>query len=291
MISTPRLLATLMCLVSASAWSATTAFSDSYAGAGGAGACDTSYAITGAMPDTGTARPVFVYLVGTSESHDNGQAMAAVTRMAQSGFVAAAVQYRSDVFGSCAEIAKKAACIFKPQASTSAISKLCARGDCSKGIVVSGFSQGAIAAILAKNTEQRVRAVYGMGALNNYATYNLASCMNNRKHVLPSKNLRIVNGEKDQFAGSNATNVRASSQAVSGKKCAANVNACLNTNGSGWIMVRNAQVRDKSADHCYQRATRDCLGNQNALDANWRSSGANWALPANLKWLKSFVLP
>lgn len=291
MTLTIRLFATLALLNGVSTCCATSAFSDSYAGAGGVGTCDTHYAITGVMPDTGTAHPVFVYLVGTSEAHDNAQALAAITRMAQSGFVAASVQYRSEVFGTCAEIARKAACIFKPSASDSAISKLCARGDCDKGIVVGGFSQGAIAAILARNTDKRVKAVYGMGALNSYASYNLASCMNNRKHVLPSNSLRIVNGEKDQFAGSNAATVRASSQAVSGKKCAANASVCLNSNGSGWLMVRNAQVRDKSADHCYQRATKDCLGDQNALDTNWRSSGANWALPANLKWLKSFVSP
>ena len=286
-----RLLAVLALLGSAKAWCDTTAFADRYAGAGGAGACDTNYAITGRMPNTGTAHPVFVYLVGTTEAHDNGQAMAAITRMAQAGYVAAAVQYRSEVFGTCAEIARKAACIFKPTAPASAISKLCARGNCRKGIVVAGFSQGAVAAILAKNTDNHVRAVYGMGALASYSFYDLATCMNNRKHALPSSNLRIVNGEKDQFVGANAANVRTSSQAVTGKICAAGASTCLNRNGSGWIMVRNSQVVDKSADHCYQRASKDCLGNQNVLDANWRSANANWALPANLKWLRTFVAP
>ncbi len=291
MTLTIRMLATLALLTSASAWCASTAFSDSYAGAGGAGTCDTNYAITGLMPDDQALHPIFVYLVGTTEAYDNGQAMAAITRMAQAGFVAASVQYRSEVFGTCAEIAKKAACIFKPKVSGSAIGKLCARGNCGKGIVVSGFSQGAIAAILAKNTDKRVKAVYGMGALASYATYNLASCMNNRKHVLPSSNLRIVNGEKDQFAGGVASQVRTSSQAVTGKICGPNATSCLNNNGSGWIMVRNSEVRDRSADHCYQRAAKDCFGNPNALDANWRAGKANWTLPANLKWLRTFVSP
>lgn len=291
MTLTIRLLATLALVASTSAQCAITAFSDSYLGAGGAGTCDTNYAITGRMPDTGTGHPLFVYLVGTTEAHDNGQATAAITRMAQAGYVAAAVQYRSEVFGSCAEIAKKAACIFKPNAADSAVGKLCARGNCSKGIVVGGFSQGAIAAILAKNTDKRVKAVYGMGALASYSAYDLARCMNNRKHALPSGNLRIVNGEKDQFAGGTAANVRISSQAVTGKKCAANANSCLNTNGSGWIIVRNAQVRDKSADHCYQRANKDCVGNPDTLDANWRNGSANWTLPSNLKWLRTFITP
>lgn len=278
------------------AWCATTAFSDTYKGSGSAAACDTNYAISGVVP-TGSARhPVFVYLVGTNESYDNAQAKAAVAGMGARGFVAASVQYRSEVFGTCAEIAQKAACIFKPTSATSAISKLCARGDCRKGIVVAGFSQGSIAAILAKKTETRVKAVYGMGAFPNYTSnYDMSSCMNNGKHVLASKNLRIVNGETDIFGNSSAASVRAASRVVTGKDCGSTAFSCLNTNGSGWIMVRNSQVKDRSADHCYQRgpqnAGQGCFGNQNVLDSNWRSGSASWTLPSNLNWLKNFATP
>ena len=285
---TASILALALVLFSASsAWSATTAFSDTYSGSGRGAACDTSYAISGVVPADDAQHPVFVYLVGTTESYDNAQARAAMAGMGARGFVAASVQYRSEVFGTCAEIAQKAACIFKPGSGSSAISKLCARGDCSKGIVVGGFSQGSVAAILAKKTDARVKAVYGMGAFPNYtATYNMANCMNNGKHVLPSKNLRIVNGERDVFGGSTAKSVRASSRAVTGKNCGATAFSCLNSNGSGWIIVRNTQVKDKSADHCYQRASKDCFGSQNVLDAKWKSGTESWALPSNLNWLK-----
>jgi len=275
-----------------SAWCATTAFSDSYKGSGSGAACDTNYAISGVVPAGSTRRPVFVYLVGTNESYDNAQARAAVAGMGARGFVAASVQYRSEVFGTCAEIAHKAACVFKPKSTASAISKLCARGDCSKGIVVAGFSQGSIAAILARNTDTRVKAAYGMGALPNYtANYKMASCMNNGKHVLASKNLRIVNGERDIFGGSTAKGVRSGAKAITGKDCGSSAFSCLNSNGSGWIMVRNAQVKDKSADHCYQRASQDCLGSQNVIDARWKSGTESWALPSNLNWLKTFTKP
>lgn len=274
------------------AWSATTAFSDTYMGSGSGAKCDTNYAITGVIPAGAAKRPVFVYLVGTSESHDNAQARAAVAGMGARGFVAASVQYRSEVFGTCAEIAQKAACVFKPESTTSAISKLCVLGDCAKGIVVAGFSQGSIAAILAKQTEARVKAVYGMGSFPNYtANYNMASCMNNGKHVLRAKNLRIVNGERDFFGGSTAKAVRSGSKAVTGKDCGPSAFSCLNSNGSGWIMVRNTQVKDKSADHCYQRASSDCSGNQNVIDAKWKSGTESWSLPSNLNWLKTFVKP
>lgn len=276
----------------ASALSATTAFSDTYKGSGSGAACDTTYAITGVTPSDKLKHPVFIYLNGTNESHDNAQAKAAIAYMGARGFVAASVQYRSETFGTCAQIAQKAACVFKPASAASAIRKLCARGDCSKGIVVSGFSQGSIAAILAKNTDTRVKAVYGMGAFTNYSPqYDMTSCMNNGKHKLSSKALRIVNGEKDIFGNGNASGVRKASQTITGKVCGAKDYVCLNSNGSGWIMVKNSQVKDKSADHCYQRFPSDCNGSQNKLDANWKSSSANWALPANLTWLKTFTKP
>jgi predicted alpha/beta-hydrolase family hydrolase len=274
---------------------ALTAFSDAYPGAGNGVDCDTSYAISGMEPSDSARHAVFVYLVGTGESHDNAQARAAIAGMGARGFVAAAVQYHSAVFGSCAEIARKAACIFKPESPHSAISRLCARGDCSKGIVVGGASQGAIVAILAKNTDARVQAAYGMGALPNYTTYDMTRCMADGAHDLAGSKLRIVNGERDFFGGGTAATVRAASRAVTGKACDSASHACLNGNGSGWIMVRNEQVEDGSADHCFQRGPmntgRDCLASENVLDAEWRSGSASWTLPSGLNWLAQFATP
>ena len=285
------LVSALLALSSAAAWPATTPFTDSYMGSGSGAVCDTAYAISGVAPADGVQHPLFIYLVGTSETYNNAQAMAAVKGMATRGFVAATVQYHSEVFGTCSDIAKKAACIFKPTRPDSAVSKLCVRGDCNKGIVVGGFSQGSIVSILAKNTDSRVKAAYGMGALNAYGTYNMAACMNNRKHTLLSKNLRIVNGEKDFFGGGMASTVRAASIAVSGKRCASSAFSCLNANGSGWLMVHNNEVTDNSADHCYQRKSSDCSGSENILDTKWKTGSASWALPANMNWLKTFATP
>ena len=267
------------------------AFTESYLGAKGSATCATPFDIIGVAPDDGLAHPVFVYAVGTTEHYDNRQARAAIDAMAAKGFVAARVQYDSEMFGNCARIAQKAACIFKASSSDSAISKLCARGDCSKGVVVGGFSQGAIIATLARNSDARVQAAYGMGALSTYGVGSVARCMNDRKHQLPATRLRIVNGEKDGFGGRNANSVRSNSVAVTGKRCAANAYTCLNANGSGWIMVKDAQVSDKSADHCYQRKVLDCNGSENVLDPKWKSGGQSWALPANLAWLKTFTKP
>ena len=115
--------------------------------------------------------------------------------------------------------------------------------------------------------------------------------MDSGKHKLSSKYLRIVNGERDIYAFYQLSRVRAASIAVTGKRCDSFAYSCLNPNGSGWVMVRNSQVRDRSADHCFQRASGDCDGNQDVLDANWKSGRASWTWPANLNWLKTFARP
>lgn len=254
----------------------------------------TTYSIKGTEPSSGK-NPVFIYTVGTSEQFDNAMAMGAVAEMAAKGFVAATVQYNSYLFGSCSQILAKASSIFNKGSSSSAVSKLCARStaDCSKGIVVAGFSQGAIIAINAKNYDSRVRGAFGMGAHVDYNSvagdYPVDSCMTAGKYTLSTSNVRIVNGESDGFSGSSASGVRSSSQSVTGKSCGSQAFECLGTDGSGWIMVRNSAVSDGSADHCYQRASGGCYGSQSSLDNGWRNGSANWGLKANLDWLNGYA--
>ncbi len=252
-----------------------------------------SYSIEGTEPSDGAKHPVFIYTVGTTETWNNAQAKAAVAEMAAKGFVAAAVQYSSGSFGTCSQILSKAQSIYKGSTSSSAVAKLCARAtaDCSKGIVTAGFSQGSVIAINAKNYDSRVRAAYGMGAHNGYSIYNLNTCMNDGNHTLSSSNIRIANGEVDTFGGGNATSVRSSSQSVTGKSCGSSAYSCLATNGSGWIMIKNSEVGDGSADHCYQRASGDCSGSENSLDNTWRNGSAAWSLKTNLNWLAGFATP
>src|SRR5690348_2984607 len=144
------------CLVSSfvlcaafAARAATTSFTATYTGQGsGASTCGTTFSISGQEPSTTGTHPVFVYMVGTSETYTNASATAAVTGMANRGYVAATVQYDSGSFGNCAQISGKAQCIFDASSATSAVRVLCARAkaDCSKGIVVGGFSQGSVIA-------------------------------------------------------------------------------------------------------------------------------------------------
>ena len=279
-------------LLSGVAWSQTTAFAATYNGASVfGGSCGSTYNISGAEPSATGTYPLFIYMVGTSESYNNAAAMAAVNAMAAKGYVAASVDYAASQFGDCSVLSSKSSCIFSPNSSVSAVSQLCSRAkaDCSKGIVVAGFSQGSVLALLAKNYDARVQASYGMGMSNVYATYNLSSCVYDGNRTLQSDRLRAVDGERDNFAGGSQSAVQSSLQNVTGMACKRGSYACLNRNGSGWIIVKNTQVADRSADHCYMRKSGDCLGSQNSNDAGWEAGSDNWELNANLQWLTNFT--
>lgn len=278
-------------LLNASA-AAQTSFSASYNGAGTyGGSCASTYNISGVEPSTTGSHPVFVYMVGTAENYTNASAMAAVNKMAAKGYVAATVEYASSQFGTCSVIGAKAGCAFNPNNAASAISQICARAkaDCSKGVVVAGFSQGSIMAILAKNYDSRVQAAYGIGAGVEYSGYDLRSCVANGNRSLPSDRLRAVNGEVDNFNGGSASAARSQLQELTGLNCGTSAYGCLNTNNSGWLIVKNSQVADGSADHCYMRRSGGCFGSQSLLDSGWQSGTQNWQLDANLQWLTNFT--
>jgi hypothetical protein len=272
--------------------SAQTSFSATYNGAGtSGGSCTSTYNISGMEP-TGTGTyPLFVYMVGTAENHTNAAAMEAVKRMAAKGYVAATIEYANAQFGNCAVIGGKASCVFNPSNAASAVSQLCSRAkaDCSKGIVVAGFSQGSIMAILAKNYDARVQAAYGMGAGVQYSTYDLRSCVANGNRTLHSDRLRAVNGELDNFNGGTASAARSQLQELTGLNCGSTAYGCLSPNNSGWLIVKNSQVADRSADHCYMRRSGDCFGSQSSLDAGWQGGTTNWQLESNLNWLTTFT--
>lgn len=247
--------------------------------------------ITGREPSAAGTYPVFIYTVGTTEDFQHTSAISAIEGMANRGYVAATVQYPNSTFGGCSTIGGRARAIYDPNSSTSAVTALCSRAkaDCSKGIVVGGFSQGSVIATLAKDTEPRVQGAYGMGAHNSYSFFNLSSCMNDGNHAISNTRLRIVNGEVDTFGGGNQNAVRTKAEAVTGLTCGSNATSCLQSNGSGWIIVLNGQVQDGQADHCYMRAN-GCT-NGTALDQGWQNGGDPWELNANLNWLTQFTSP
>lgn len=270
----------------------TATFAATYNGAStSGGTCSSTYNISGVEPSTTGTYPVFVYMVGTAENYTNAAAMSAVNSMAKKGYVAATIEYASSQFGDCSVLSSKASCMFNPNSAVSAISQLCSRtkADCSKGIVVAGFSQGSIMAILAKNYDSRVQAAYGLGAQVQYSSYDLRSCVADGNRTLHSDRLRSVTGEVDNFGGGTPSSVRSSQQELTGLTCSSTAYNCLNSNNSGWIMVQGSQVSDGSADHCYMRSSLGCSGSQDSLDQGWKSGTGNWALEASLQWLTNFT--
>jgi hypothetical protein len=267
----------------------TVAFTATYKG-GTSSLCSSTYNIKGAEPSTAGKYPVYIHTGGTGEAYDSGIAMEAVNRMAAKGFVAASVAYANSTFGSCSAIGSKARCIFNPSSTSSAVAALCARAkaDCSKGIVTGGLSQGSIVSVLARNTDSRVRASMGQGAGTNYSIYDLSSCMKDGGHTQTADRIRLINGEKDVFVGPTALSVRTANQAITGLSCGSTATSCFRANGSGWYIVKDAEVSDGEADHCFM-LNGGCSGA--STDAGYKSGSAAWQLEATLNWLKTYTNP
>lgn len=273
----------------AAAMAQTTAFNTTYKG-GTSSLCSSTYKIKGAEPSAAGKYPVYIHTVGTGEPYDSGLAQAAVNAAAARGFVAATVEYSSGSFGSCSSIGAKAKCIFNGARSTSAIATLCARAkaDCSKGVTTGGLSQGSVVSVLAKNYDSRIVASFGQGTGTNYSIYNLHSCMDNGKHTQAADRLRLINGEQDTFVGPTASNVRTANQTITGLSCGSTANSCFRANGSGWYIVKNNEVNDGAADHCFMLQG-GCSAT--TLDTGYANGTAAWQLAASINWLKTFTTP
>jgi hypothetical protein len=280
----------------AQAATSTTTFTASYMGAGtNSNNCTTKFSISGVMPSSGGPFPVFLYQVGTTETFTNASAMAEINGMAQRGYIAATIQYNSGTFSNCAGIQAKEVCIFNPNSSTSAISALCGmkEADCSHGLVTAGFSQGAVIATQAKNTDSAVVAAYGMGDGVMYTSaFNLTSCQANGNRTLSSSRLRAVNGVNDEFTGDTQSAQQTNMQSLTGFDCASGSDSCLqssDTGSPGWVIATTTDTGTGSADHCYMRDG-SCETSQNSLSSNWENSTTdNFALNPNLNFLQVFV--
>jgi len=282
--------------VASSYAAAQTSFTATYKG-GSTSSCGTTYSISGKEPTASGKYPVYVHIGGTGETYNGAWASAAVDAAVAKGFVAATVQYDNASFGTCSTIGQRAKCIFNASNANSAIAKLCSRAkaDCSKGIVTGGLSQGSIISVLSRDYDSRIRASMGQGTGSTYtAAYNLQSCMANGKHAQPGSNLRIINGERDMFVGGTEAIARSQAELVTGITCSGlSPTSCIKSDGSGWAIVKDANVLDLYADHCFMGLGTygaQCTGVL-AVDTNYQYGSGVWALPATMTWLKSRVTP
>jgi hypothetical protein len=282
---------------SASARPPTSSFSATYSSQHsdwwGLRTCANTAGMTGREPLRGFGYPVFVYLPGTGEPYDGPVGATFADVMAARGFVAAAVQYEDWEFYAQG-IEGNAACIFGSGAE-SAVSQLCARpkADCSKGVVVSGFSQGAVIAAQARDFAHQVRAAYLLGfneervsAWEGTARWTRAVVPPEGTRALPDDRIRIVDGIADAPADR-----RDELNDQTGRSCAATVFDCLGADGSGWYVVQDGEVADGLAEHCYFEGPYFCP-RQPPFDPTWlNSTTAPWALMPSLAWLESFTSP
>jgi hypothetical protein len=77
-------------------------------------------------------------------------------------------------------------------------------------------------------------------------------------------------------------------QTLTGFNCGTSATSCLQSNGSGWIIVLNGQVQSGNADHCYMR-TNGCFSSATTNDPGWLNGTSAWELNPNLDWLSGFA--
>jgi hypothetical protein len=269
----------------------TAAFTDTYSGFNPwVGQCsNTNAGLFGREPGGEGKYPVFVYLVGTGGIYNGTEAAVFVQQMADRGFVAASAEYDS-IFGwDATALDSKSRCVFSPVLTTSAVTKLCARAraDCTKGIVVTGFSQGAFLTARSKNHDARVRAAYNIGFNEDLVPasyFDPTAPGPTGTRALPADRLRIVNGSNIETS-TQRDQAKAQLNTLTASSCALSANSCLREDGSGWYLVQNSEVLDGVADHCYFHGGGGC-SNTPAFDPAWLPPNRlPWSLATNLDWL------
>jgi hypothetical protein len=261
--------------------------------------CNTTYRTTGFRPvdpsAPGAKYPLFLYFAGTSFSDADmlaqytsiaGQAVTAA--MAARGFVSVSVQYDNrftslfDNSLSAQGIQNKLACMFGSSNADSLVVKLCALKDangngivdCSLGIATWGHSQGALISVDAAQYDHRVNAAFATG----YASSSPAPAP-----TLAFNRIRLANGEND--SPNNNTSYMNNAVGVTSQDCPGAVDQCLRPDGSGWILVRQAQLLQNQADHCWFGKT-SCSANNENLEPNWTPGTTSpFSLAATANWL------
>jgi hypothetical protein len=246
------------------------------------GGCTTTYPTVGFEPADGAAkRPLFLYFIGTTLDGDDPAAafdsLAARTvteAMARRGFVALSVAYDNGIVALISSKDNQLHCLF--EAPTSVLARACMlpQVDCNLGIATWGHSQGAAVAMAAANFDPRVRGVWTTGYGGNMDS------------KISKRRVRVVNGEHDQTSKLDKTT------GIAPEACPGQ-DACLRDDGSGWIIVRKAQLADpasSTADHCWFDR-RSCKSKEISLEPTWidPDSKAPYALESNADGLAATV--
>ncbi|HLI86354.1 MAG TPA: hypothetical protein VKV17_20760 [Bryobacteraceae bacterium] len=256
---------------------------------------DQTFPIVYSLPDASRfgpgPYPVFVWVAGTFEYFDDPLASFLMAAMNLRGFLAATVDYsNSELVQTCGQYQPRAQSIFSASQAGSAAQSICSlsSANCNLaekgGIVVMGASQGGLIAMLARNYNPNVMAVYAMSIGDAVpAAYDYFPCEDKTSTAFPSDKITVIDGESDEFFQP----VQQELQNVTGLACPAGATQCWNSDGSGggWYIVQNTQVQSGDANHCYFISSSSCFS---IGDTTWMFGSENWSLGPNLDWLASF---
>lgn len=264
--------------------------------------CTDTQKIYGARPVAAGNYPVLLYVHGTyADWGNNKEGREFVKRAASLGYVAMALTYSSGSSLNDAGLQRHAYCMFDQNHGKDGLTAACAvsGANCSNGVVLTGFSQGAAIAAIAKNYNESVKAVWGIG-LSAYIypshtvpTNALPSPYGTR--VLPSDKLVINMGQASNlFKKDLIAEDLPSLKQLTGVDCAGDYR-CLQSNGSGYYVVANTEVADGTADHAYwmqvNKFSKGSLSftlSPKKFDPGFDLPAAtDWSLARNLNWLKS----
>jgi hypothetical protein len=151
--------------------------------------------------------------------------------------------------------------------------------NCDLGIAAWGHSQGGLVAVMSANYDPRIRGAWATG-------YG-----GDARSMLSTHRLRVVNGEADTSNGT--ASVLNGITGLSPDLCP-DPDQCLREDGSGWIIVRKAELADpanSSADHCWFDR-RSCGDTTLSLEPTWVDASATraYALESNADWLAATTL-
>ena len=262
--------------------------------------CSKSQTIYGAKPSVAGSYPTLIYLHGTTaDSNSNKEGQRFIERAAAQGFHALAVTYDSN--GSLNEkgLKRHAYCTFDQSRQGNAYAAICATAgsNCSSGVLLSGFSQGAAIAAIAKNYNQNVKAVWAIGlSAYIYPSYKIPSDAYPAPfgtRALPNDKLVINMGQSSNISKKNliAEDLPSLKQ-LTGADCGTGLK-CLQPNGSGYYVVSNGEIKDGVADHCYWQMVNkwttglSCTTAPTEFDPGFQPpSTTDWSMIRNLNWLR-----
>jgi hypothetical protein len=247
--------------------------------------CRLTQPIYGSEPSAPGRYPVLLYLHGILADwfgNDEGRRVAELA--VGQGFVTAAFTYDSWVVNSISGIDGNARCMFSPNSTGNALANVCARpkADCSRGVVVAGFSAGGAIAARAKNFAPQVRAAWLLGVNGPAIPEAVAAPAGSR--ALPNNRIRIFVG-RSEVVDLTALN------RLTGLNCSAS--PCVGPDGSGYYVVEHSEVADRVADHCWWQSvnpvvpTNSCTSPPTFDPGFPPPSTRPWSLITNLDWLRT----